>query len=169
MPVNSPENGLIEELFAKEGDTVQVGGDLFRITVDNNAASVEPVPNIQNIAAEAPIPTESKPEVTKVKSHSREPLIKFLGPRKNLWAETIHNVTNNSKPLGFASMEVLELIPKRFQRSAFSTAEMEAIDVTVDLIIVWILSHRLNKTLFKMSIIDLSVSNCFLKCRLVSL
>lgn len=31
IPVNAPESGIIKEVFAKEGDTVEVGKDLFKL------------------------------------------------------------------------------------------------------------------------------------------
>ena len=37
IPVNCPESGLLKELFAKEGDTVEVGSNLFKIDPDAKA------------------------------------------------------------------------------------------------------------------------------------
>ena len=34
IPVNCPESGLLKKLFVNEGDTVEVGSDLFEIDVD---------------------------------------------------------------------------------------------------------------------------------------
>ncbi len=34
IPVNCPESGLLKKLFAKEGDTIEVGSNLFEIDTD---------------------------------------------------------------------------------------------------------------------------------------
>ncbi|KXS19737.1 dihydrolipoamide succinyltransferase [Gonapodya prolifera JEL478] len=44
ITINSPDDGVLLELFANEGDTVQVGGNLFKIDPDAKAGTAAPAP-----------------------------------------------------------------------------------------------------------------------------
>lgn len=60
IPVNAPESGIIKEVFAKEGDTVEVGKDLFKLepkAADPTAKTVEK-------------PKEKAPEPPKTSTHA---------------------------------------------------------------------------------------------------
>lgn len=43
IPVNAPESGIVKELFAKEGDTVQVGSDLLKLELKSVPAEKAPL------------------------------------------------------------------------------------------------------------------------------
>ncbi|KAJ3092768.1 2-oxoglutarate dehydrogenase complex E2 component [Quaeritorhiza haematococci] len=65
ITVNSPESGVVLELFAKEGDTVAVGGDLFKL--DLKAApegGAAPSSSAPPPVAEAPKPAAPEPVAT---------------------------------------------------------------------------------------------------------
>ena len=149
VPVNSPENGILEELFFKEGDTVQVGRDLFRITVDNGAGGMVGQPSKPNTspssegkANKISNPKESSQSQIQKSIPTRAPLIKFLGPRKLLWE--VQSPNNNDAKLVQSTptkieKSVVEIVPERFRRTTLSAAEMEAIDVIL-FNLVWLLS-----------------------------
>lgn len=47
IPVNSPESGLLKEVFAKEGDTIEVGSSLFKLDTDANAPAAAEKPKAE--------------------------------------------------------------------------------------------------------------------------
>ncbi|KAI8815064.1 hypothetical protein BJ742DRAFT_782220 [Cladochytrium replicatum] len=60
IPVNSPESGVVLELFAEEGSTVTVGGNLFKVdnAGEKPAGESPPAPEAPKpAAAPAPVPT----------------------------------------------------------------------------------------------------------------
>ena len=149
VAVNSPENGVLEELFFKEGDTVQVGGDLFRITVDNGIGGIvgqpskpSTAPSSEGKANKLSHPNESSQSQTQKSIPTRAPLIKFLGPRKLLWevqsSGNIDAKSPQSMPKKFEK-SVVEIVPERFRRTNLSAVEIEAIDVII-FNLVWLLS-----------------------------
>ncbi|KAJ3259075.1 2-oxoglutarate dehydrogenase complex E2 component [Boothiomyces macroporosus] len=143
VQVNSPESGVLLELFSAEGDTVSVGGQLFKIDTDkqeqSNSAPVQSKPEVKAETKPEVKPEPVKPQTvkpaakTELKSH-RTPLIKFLGPRKLLWQSSGQTVLPPTQSVTIKNgtrtiqYESLDQLPKRFQPVAFSLAEMEAID-----------------------------------------
>ncbi|KAL2919752.1 hypothetical protein HK105_200668 [Polyrhizophydium stewartii] len=62
VQVNSPEPGTIVELFAQEGDTVSVGGNLFKILPgDGPAGGSPPVAPAPPAPSKAPVPPPPPP------------------------------------------------------------------------------------------------------------
>ncbi len=49
IPVNSPESGLLKELFAKEGDTIEVGSNLFKLDIDAKALAAIQKPKTEPV------------------------------------------------------------------------------------------------------------------------
>lgn len=79
VTVNSPESGTILELYAQEGDTVSVGGNLFKIELGDAPkegaapAAKQPeakkeapkeAPKVEQPKAEAPKPAPESPQKT---------------------------------------------------------------------------------------------------------
>ncbi|KAJ3269426.1 2-oxoglutarate dehydrogenase complex E2 component [Terramyces sp. JEL0728] len=158
VQVNSPESGVLLELFSSEGDTVSVGGQLFKIDTDKAGDSAQQSesgkqpesgkqsqPETEKQSQSEPVKKETQkvketkeqlnPASKKDDLHAhRTPLIKFLGPRKLLW----QNSGQTAKPPAqnatvkngtrTIQYESLAQLPKRFQPITFSSAEMEAID-----------------------------------------
>lgn len=60
VQVNSPESGTIQEYFAKEGDTVSVGGNLFKILL-GDAPSASQVASEKKAAAPEPVKAAPPP------------------------------------------------------------------------------------------------------------
>lgn len=105
IPVNAPESGIIKEVFAKEGDTVEVGKDLFKLepkAADASAVkaaekpkekpveaaaqvqSVKPPPEQKPVEIAKPIPTPAPvqsapkaPQVVGARGESREKLTRM--------------------------------------------------------------------------------------------
>ncbi|KAI8897098.1 single hybrid motif-containing protein [Globomyces pollinis-pini] len=148
VQVNSPENGTVIALFANEGDTIAVGNNLFTIAVGEGEATQSTKPKSE------PTPIESKPvesvsksvSAPKASAQHRQPLIKFLGPRKLLWgskpvSESLSKSTP-PQPIAFnqptvtvtqGGVRVIEYesilqLPKRFQPLPFTDAELETIN-----------------------------------------
>jgi pyruvate/2-oxoglutarate dehydrogenase complex dihydrolipoamide acyltransferase (E2) component len=82
VDIRSPLAGVMSELCAKQGDTVQVGAQLFKIDSDGKATATSS-PAAAAPAAPAPVaaaPTQAAPakvEAPAVHSHGRVPMIKF--------------------------------------------------------------------------------------------
>ena len=57
IPVNCPESGLLKKVFAKEGETIEVGSDLFEIDTDA-VAPTEPVREKKAEPKTAPVVAE---------------------------------------------------------------------------------------------------------------
>ena len=90
VQVNSPESGTVTELFASEGDTVSVGGNLFKLTLsdaptadqiasDKKEAPAPPpaaAPPVQQVKKEAPPPPKvsSPPPIETKKSDPTPPV-----------------------------------------------------------------------------------------------
>ncbi|KAJ3203895.1 2-oxoglutarate dehydrogenase complex E2 component, partial [Clydaea vesicula] len=163
VTVNSPNSGVILELFSKEGDTIVVGGDLFKIDTDGS-------PNQKSSSNEKPKPVESKaaqPKQSPSKGESlrfaenkldekdhhykRTPLIKFLGPRKNLeHHETKTNIqeekvsatdkSTSSQPPKLEKRDGKQIVyyddpielPSHYKRSYLSQVEIDAIEAGAD-------------------------------------
>ncbi len=51
VTVNSPESGVIVELFASEGDTINVGGNLFSIDTDGKPSAADAAPESKPAAS----------------------------------------------------------------------------------------------------------------------
>jgi pyruvate/2-oxoglutarate dehydrogenase complex dihydrolipoamide acyltransferase (E2) component len=71
VDIRSPLAGVMSELCAKQGDTVQVGAQLFKIDSDGKATAT---------SSPAAAPTQAAPakvEAPAVHSHGRVPMIKF--------------------------------------------------------------------------------------------
>ena len=81
VDVRSPLAGVMVELCAKQGDTVQVGAQLFKVDSDGKAsvassASVLAAAPAAPAAAATPAAAVSAP-VAATHAHSRVPLIQF--------------------------------------------------------------------------------------------
>lgn len=63
MPVPSPGNGIIEEIFVKDGDTVKPGMQLFKINITGEAPAAKAAPKAAPTpqAAAPPAPAAAKP------------------------------------------------------------------------------------------------------------
>ena len=143
---------MIEQLFAKEGDTVLVGGDLFSINLDTSSGAMASITETKPDAEPAvkkPEPVKMEPKMNessnpqKHDTNGRTPLIKFLGPRKSLWEKepAKHQPKLVEKPI----KDIFDELPKRFRRSGYSAAEMEAIDVIIFNSLDIVTSSNLNK------------------------
>lgn len=67
IPVNSPESGMLKDVFAKVGDTIEVGSDLFKLDTDAKAPTEKP--KVESSSPKAP---ESQP--VKPTQPDRQPL-----------------------------------------------------------------------------------------------
>ena len=133
------------ELFAKEGDTVAVGGELFKIAVgDTTGVSASAPP--KTAPTSTPTPAPALAPKSKESHGSRIPLIKFLGPR-NFKSANHHGVQPSAQQTSPAMAaapskpappikqgnriiyESVEFMPKRYQSLPFSVKEIEMINV----------------------------------------
>jgi 2-oxoglutarate dehydrogenase E2 component (dihydrolipoamide succinyltransferase) len=57
IPVNAPESGILKEVFAKEGDTVEVGKDLFKL--EPKAGESKPAAAAAATVVEKPVPEKT--------------------------------------------------------------------------------------------------------------
>ncbi len=68
VAINSPEAGVIVEMLAKEGDSVEVGQDLFKLDLDGKpsaASAASPAKEAPKPAAAAAAPAPKAPEPVK--------------------------------------------------------------------------------------------------------
>lgn len=87
VTVNSPESGIVLEVFAQEGDTIIVGGNLYKIDTDGTAGQGKAAPAAPPVAekpisapaAAAPPPPPPSTPVTKPTGKGKKP------PLENLW------------------------------------------------------------------------------------
>jgi 2-oxoglutarate dehydrogenase E2 component (dihydrolipoamide succinyltransferase) len=68
IPVNCPESGLLKKVFATEGDTIEVGSDLFSIDTDAKASDhPDPKPSAKAVEAKTPPPPKVSSEASSAK------------------------------------------------------------------------------------------------------
>lgn len=91
IPVNAPESGIIKELFASEGDTVEVGKDLFKLEPKEAPAKIEekkvetPIEAVKEKMAEKPVeavkaePAKKIVEPVKVQAAFQAPTVGARG------------------------------------------------------------------------------------------
>jgi hypothetical protein len=119
---------------------------LFEIEIKEGLASdsVEPAKSESRTVEEpgkAAAPLISTNMKIQPASHTRTPLIKFLGPRKLLWkpASSPTFVTTEAQPKTvtiangtmLVQYESTDQLPKKYQPIPFSDLEMQAIDVFI--------------------------------------
>lgn len=144
VAVNCPESGIISHLFVREGDTVAVGGNLFKITLGPAASPTA----TKESAAAAPSKQEHLAPAMKSSSGShgaRIPLIKFLGASRKSKGHisqspaSTTSIVEPSAPKKDATLyqdgnriiyESAEMLPKRYQTRPFSDMEMNLINVS---------------------------------------
>ncbi|KAJ3373450.1 2-oxoglutarate dehydrogenase complex E2 component [Kappamyces sp. JEL0680] len=148
VAVNSPESGSILELFHKDGDTVAVGQNLFKIALGADggqpakAPAKEPVDSAPKESSQPAVaPSRSPTPETPAEPHHRIPLIKFLGPRKYGQAHSAKaadpSPTDTPKPASAPKVDGnrifyddIEAMPKRYRPPSFSPLEMQLIDIS---------------------------------------
>jgi hypothetical protein len=119
------------QLFFKDGDTVTVGEQLFKISVGAVTEVVKPMVPIESI----PVPAEAGRA-----PHERVPLIKFLGPRlyaKQKTTSSVRDAVPVAAPVNHAPQREgnrifygsVSQMPKRYQPIPFSDSEIFMIDV----------------------------------------
>jgi 2-oxoglutarate dehydrogenase E2 component (dihydrolipoamide succinyltransferase) len=69
IPVNCPENGKLIEVFAKEGDTVEVGSDLFKLDID--AKDENEIPKVSKKVEEEVKPSKIEAITDPLQSESK--------------------------------------------------------------------------------------------------
>lgn len=67
VPVPSPGNGIIEEIFVKDGDTVKAGQQLFKINITGEAPAAKPAAAAKEAPAAAAPPPPPPPAAGKEK------------------------------------------------------------------------------------------------------
>lgn len=122
IPVNAPESGIIKEVFAKEGDTVEVGKDLFRL--EPKAGEAKPKATILERTADKP--TEKMAEIKTV-----VPEIK-AAPKPNTMSTPIPSAmaaTSSREKLTRMRLRIAERM-KESQNTAASLTTFNEVDMS---------------------------------------
>ena len=78
VPVNSPESGVIVEVFAQEGDSVQVGQDFYKLDLDGKAGAAPSAAS----SASTPAPAKKEQQTSQSAKPANVPPPKMPPPPK---------------------------------------------------------------------------------------
>ena len=114
IPVNCPESGLLKKQFAKEGDTVEVGSDLFEIDIDAHPVSTD--------SMKIPKPKESEVKLTDTKPDGEGPLKKTTKAQNVISKlfETPLNTSSQAQPTSFSKSPSLTALSRAERREKMS-------------------------------------------------
>jgi 2-oxoglutarate dehydrogenase E2 component (dihydrolipoamide succinyltransferase) len=147
VQVNSPEAGTITELFFKEGETVSVGGDLFKVELGEQTGEaqepsqkVEPVVEKVKVEAKAAAPTPvstpkpapkpvSTPAPKPVPTPAPKPVVKAEATADDFPGYTIGSRTERAIKMNRMRLRIAERL-KESQNVAASLTTFNEIDMT---------------------------------------
>lgn len=132
VPVPSPVAGVVQEFYVAEGETVQVGAKLFRITPGAAAAKAAPAPEAPKAApapakpaAEKPAPAADKPAKAETKPAAKTEAPKAApAPAESIALGGVTRI--KMKPIRRKTAERL----KESQNTAASLTTFNEIDMT---------------------------------------
>jgi len=132
IPVNSPESGLLCDIFAKEGETVQVGSDLFKIDPDKLPPKSEEPPK----QSPKPEKSEKLDKIEKVMQKVEAPKVfeaksaRMEAPKAPAQPSKISNeVTETREKLTRMRMRIAERM-KESQNTAAALTTFNEVDMS---------------------------------------
>lgn len=130
IPVNCPESGLLKELFAKEGDTVEVGSNLFKIDPDAKAPEAPAKEKTKAPAATLAAPAAPKATVEPAKPPASSALFEApKAPTPSPPAPSIAGRTETREKMTRMRLRIAERM-KEAQNTAASLTTFNEVDMS---------------------------------------
>lgn len=133
--MNCPEAGLLKKVFAKEGDTIEVGSDLFEIDTDAKASDYPNPEKKSEKVTTMPKPAAISEKVTDLKT-SEKPTAQIEKAPTAKIASSMSSVASSSSPSRFERREKMSRMRiriaermKEAQNSAASLTTFNEVDM----------------------------------------